>query len=266
MARQTLLPMRWIVVNDGSTDGTAAVLDAFAADHDWMTVVHRSDRGHRANGSGVMEAFHSGLEALEGVSWDYLVKLDADLSFRSDYFERCLDRFEAEPALGIGGGTVCVSVGGVERPEVTGDPPFHVRGATKIYREACWRRIAPLIRAPGWDTVDEVRANLFGWHSRTFAELCVTQHKPTGGADGLWRNALKNGKANYMTGYHPAFMFAKCIKRLRWQSRGLECIGLLAGYLSGYVRQVPMLADRQTVRYLRGQQLRRLLLRSSIYG
>jgi hypothetical protein len=150
--------------------------------------------------------------------------------------------------------------------EFAGDPPFHVRGATKIYRRACWEQISPLIKAPGWDTLDEVRANYFGWTTRTFTELPAVQHKATGSADGSWRNAFKNGRANYITGYHPAFMLAKCTKRMLRRPFVVEAAGLFAGFMSGYLKRLPRLADAETIRYLRNQQVRRLLMRTSIYG
>jgi glycosyltransferase involved in cell wall biosynthesis len=266
MEDQTVRPLCGVIVDDGSTDGTGALLDTFAGEHDWVEVEHRPDRGRRAAGGGVMEAFHAGLAKLKGVPWDYLVKLDGDLSFEPDYFERCLAQFEADPALGIGGGTVCAFVNAHLEIESAGDPPFHVRGATKIYRRVCFEAIGPLIQAPGWDTLDEVQANRLGWKTRTFADLALLQHKPTGSADGCWKNAFKNGRANYFTGYHPAFVLAKCAKRIGREPFGVESAGLFAGYFSGYLKRLPHLADADTVRYLRGQQMRRLLQQDSIYG
>lgn len=266
MAAQTLLPAQWIVVDDGSTDGTSALLDACAADHPWMTVVHRGDRGHRASGGGVVDAFYAGYARLRDVDWAYLVKLDADLSFEPDYFERCLRFFELDPTLGVGGGTVCRIENGKVVIDSAGDPPFHVRGATKIYRRDCWEQIGPLARAPGWDTIDEVKANFHGWTSRTFDTPRVIQHKPTGSADGPWRNAFKNGLANYMAGYHPLFMLAKCVRRSMRRPVLLESTALLAGYCSGYVKRLPRGVNRDAIHYLREQQMRRLLQRPSIYG
>jgi hypothetical protein len=147
-----------------------------------------------------------------------------------------------------------------------GDPPFHVRGATKIYRRECWEQIAPLQQAPGWDTIDEVKANRHGWRTRTLRELHLVQHKPTGSADGRWRNWFKNGRANYITGYHPLFMLAKSAKRV-FSSKPflLESTALMAGFCSGYLRRVPQMNDRESIRYLRAEQSKRLLLRPSIY-
>lgn len=266
MASQTLRPARWVIVDDGSTDGTSELLDARCALLPWVTVLHRHDRGFRAAGGGVMQAFHAGLAVLDDTPWDYLVKLDGDLSFAPDYFEACLAAFQADATLGIGGGTVHQLESGSLRVDSTGDPPFHVRGATKIYRRACWERIAPLIEAPGWDTFDEVRANFLGWSTRTFADLAVVQLKPTGAAAGRWRDAFKNGRANYVSGYHPAFMLAKCVRRAFRPPLLLHAAALLSGYCSGYLKHVPIAPDAQAIRWLRRQQLRRLMLRPSIYG
>ena len=266
MVQQTLRPLRWVVVDDGSTDGTGELLDECTARFPWIEVVHRANRGHRAAGGGVMDAFYAGFARVEHEPWDFLVKLDGDLSFDPDYFQRCLDRFATEPTLGIAGGTVCALRGGCLHIDSVGDPPFHVRGATKIYRRQCWEQIAPLVHAPGWDTIDEIRANLHGWTTRTFADIGMLQHKPTGGADGRWRDAYKNGLANYITGYHPLFMLAKVLRRATRRPYLVESAALTSGYVSGYLRQVPRQAGVDAIRYLRDQQLRRIRLQHSIYG
>jgi glycosyltransferase involved in cell wall biosynthesis len=263
---QTLQPSLWVIVDDGSTDGTGEILDTHGAQHPWIKVIHRPNRGRRASGGGVIEAFYDGYAAIGDAGWEFIVKLDGDLSFPPDYFEQCLARFAEELRIGIGGGMVCFDDHGRSREESVGDPPFHVRGATKIYRRACWDQIGPLIRAPGWDTIDEVKANMHGWSTRTFRDLKVLQHKATGTADGRWGNWFKNGRANYVTGYHPLFMLGKCVRRALRKPPFLEAIALWAGFWSGYLKQVPRIDDPDAVRYLRRQQLQRLMLRPSIYG
>ena len=262
---QTLKPALWVIVNDGSTDNTGNILDRYSSKYTWIKVVHRPNRGYRAAGGGVVEAFYEGYSVVGDQSWDFIVKLDGDLSFNPKYFQECLTYFNSEPSLGIAGGTVCVLKNGRQVIDSLGDPPFHVRGATKIYRRACWEKISPLFKGPGWDTIDEIKANLHGWTTQTFADLKIIQHKATGGADGNWRNWFKNGRANYITGYHPLFMLAKCFKRAFQRPLLVESIALSAGFLSGYLKKIGRLEDSDTVRYLRKQQIRRLLMRSSIY-
>jgi poly-beta-1,6-N-acetyl-D-glucosamine synthase len=266
MRAQTVLPVQWIVVDDGSTDGTSELLADRARELPWMTLHRRADRGYRAAGSGVMDAFFSGFERVVSPDWNFIVKLDADLSFADTYFERCLQHFIDKPRLGIGGGTVFGLKNGVEVLDSTGDPPFHVRGAVKTYRRECWDEISPLPRTPGWDTIDEVKANYRGWATETFPELRVVQHKPTGGADGSLKNWFKNGRANYLTGYHPLFMIAKCARRALRRPLLVEGLSLLAGYSSAYLKRMPRQVERDVIKYLRREQLRRLFMRPSIYG
>ncbi len=266
MVAQTLRPSRWVIVDDGSSDQTPQIIDAAARQHSWIRVVHRRDRGARRAGGGVVEAFYDGYPLLEGIRWDFLVKLDGDLSFGPGYFADCLKAFAADQTLGIAGGTVCVVENGEPHVETAGDPPFHVRGATKIYRRECWEAISPLIQAPGWDTIDEVKANMHGWSTRTLPEYQVIQHKGTGSADGAWRNWFKNGRGCYISGYDPLFMFAKCVKRVFSNPPLIPALALGAGFCSGYLRRVPQLPEAPVIRYLRAQQRRRLLGQQSIYG
>jgi glycosyltransferase involved in cell wall biosynthesis len=265
MAAQTRLPAQWILVDDGSTDRTGAMMDEFASGHAWCRALHRRDRGRREAGGGVMEAFYDGYALLTVPDWGVLVKLDGDLSFEPDFFERCLAEFAADPALGLGGGLVCAEVGGRLEAEVRDLPPFHVRGATKMYRRECWEAIHPLIRAPGWDTLDELSANRHGWRTRTFPDLKLLQHRGTGVAAGAWRNSVKNGQANYACGYDPVFMFVKCLRRLPRKPWLVDSVGLAWGFLRGYAKRLPRTGDRDLIRYVRGQQWRHLLGRSNLW-
>jgi poly-beta-1,6-N-acetyl-D-glucosamine synthase len=266
LVAQTIRPLEWLIVNDGSNDHTGSVANSAAAQHSWIRVVHRSDRGFRQPGTGVIEAFYDGLAAIQTSNWEYLVKLDGDLAFAPNYFERCFERFRQHARLGIAGGLVCRQHGDTFVADSAGDPKFHVRGATKIYRRMCWEQIGGLIKAPGWDTVDELKANMLGWKTGTFRELKVHQLKDTGSADGHWRNSVKNGVANYITGYHPLFMLLKCAKRIMARPYGIGAGGLAWGFASGYLRRLSRIEDTELIRYVRNQQVRRLTLRSSIWS
>jgi poly-beta-1,6-N-acetyl-D-glucosamine synthase len=263
MIAQTIRPVQWIVVNDGSSDATGSILDRYAHTHPWITALHRPDRGFRQAGTGVIHTFYFGYDHLHTTGWDYLVKLDADLSFEPKYFERCFAEFEKDSRLGIAGGGIYHLENGTLKLEP--HPLFHVRGATKIYRRECWEQLAGLIRAPGWDTVDELKANMLGWRTRTFAEFPLVHHRITGAADGTWRDALKNGRANYVTGYHPLFLLLKVLKRLPQRPYVLGSLGLLWGYLTAAYKRVPQVDDAALIAYTRRQQLRRLLFLDSIW-
>lgn len=261
---QTIRPRSWVIVDDGSSDETGRIIDEAAARYAWIEAIHRPDRGCRRAGSGVMEAFYDGYNLVHQESFEFLVKLDGDLSFDAAYFERCFSALQAEPRLGIGGGLVCTSADGKIEAEFD-DPPFHVRGPTKIYRRDCWRQIDGLIRSPGWDTFDQVKANMLGWKTRTFPDIKLIHHRPTGGAYGAWSNYTKNGLANYVVGYHPLFMFLKCVRRFFRRPYGLAAIALMAGFLRGYMRRIPQAEDRAVIHYLRKQQMNCLFGQKSLW-
>lgn len=260
MAAQTIRPAEWIIVNDGSTDGTGAVIDGAAVRYPWIRGVHRTNRGFRKSGGGVVEAFNDGLRSLTTQDWDFIVKLDGDLAFEPDYFERCFEMFEREPQLGVGGGVICYVENGVKSFEE--NPAFHVRGATKIYRRKCWEGIGGFWPAPGWDTIDEVKANMLGWTTKSFPALHLVHHRVTGSADGPWGGFVKNGRANYISGYHPLFMLAKCVSRL---GDARAAVALMYGFVTGYLKRLPQVNDPQLIGYLRRQQLNRLWGRETIW-
>jgi poly-beta-1,6-N-acetyl-D-glucosamine synthase len=265
MVNQTAPPAQWIIVDDGSTDQTPSIADAAAARFCWIKTVHRPDRGFRQAGAGVIDAFYDGYAVIDHPDWRFVVKFDGDLTFAPDYFEQCLASFAANPTLGIAGGTICNLVNDNLEVESKIDPAFHVRGATKIYRRECWNQIAGLIRAPGWDTLDEVKANMLGWTTRTFPALRLIHHRPAGRAYGTWQNWLKNGRANYVVGYHPLFMLIKCIRRLFDKPYLVGGCGLWTGFVGGYVKRVSRSADPDVIRYFRRQQMNRLLGRKSLW-
>jgi glycosyltransferase involved in cell wall biosynthesis len=260
---QTMLPYEWVIVDDGSTDDTGKIIDGYASKIPWIKAVHRDNRGFRKAGGGVIEAFYDGFGALSTRDWQFIIKLDGDLSFQADYFENCFQEFTKDPKLGIGGGEIYHRVDGAL--EIEKNPRFHVRGATKIYRRECWEAIEGLFAVPGWDAIDEVKANMLGWNTRSFESLKVIHQRYTGAADGSWRDAVKNGLADYIAGYHPLWMFTKCLNRLGRKPYLVGSFGHLYGFLSGYTQKVPQVDDPALIRYLRRQQLRRLLLRSSIW-
>jgi biofilm PGA synthesis N-glycosyltransferase PgaC len=260
---QTTRPTEWIIVNDGSTDSTGKILDAVAAQYPWIQVVHRQNRGYRKAGGGVVEAFYAGYSVLRSTDWDFVVKLDGDLTFEPDYFEKCLGHFETEPELGIGGGEIYHDIDGELRIEA--NPKFHVRGATKIYRRSCWEQIGGLWVAPGWDTIDEVKANMFGWKTHSFPELKLLHHRFTGTAEGLLRDRIKHGLACYISGYHPLFMSIKCFSRVAQKPYVIGAGAILYGFVKGYATHANRVSDTQMIGYLRNQQLRRLFGMSTIW-
>ena len=257
------LPLQWVLVDDGSRDETGRIMDRYAEQYSWITACHREDRGFRKAGGGVVDAFYDGYSYVTHTDWDFLIKLDADLSLRPNYFEECFTEFIKSPRLGIGGGSIYHDVDG--KWILEGNPMFHVRGATKIYRRECWMEIGGLMRAAGWDTVDELKANMLGWTTRSFPHIRLLHQRFTGSAEGAWKNAIKDGRANYIAGYHPLFMILKCASRSVKPPYLTSSLGLAIGFLGGYFRRMPQVQDEGLISYVRRQQLRRLLLLESMW-
>jgi hypothetical protein len=185
-----------------------------------------------------------------------MAKLDGDLSFSPDYFQKCFEHFREKPDLGIGGGEIYHDLEG--RLKLESNPRFHVRGATKIYRRDCWEAIGGLWRAPGWDTIDEVKANMLGWKTYSFEELRLIHHRFTGSADGLMRDCVKHGMVCYICGYHPLFFLASCVYRLIRKPYIVGSCAIVFGFLKGYFSRTRQVNDTRLIQYLRTQQLRRL--------
>jgi biofilm PGA synthesis N-glycosyltransferase PgaC len=260
---QTILPVEWVIVNDGSTDGTGDIIDDYAGRVPWIHAVHRSNRGFRKSGGGVVEAFNDGYNALRCPDWDFIVKLDGDLTFAPDYFGRCFEHFRNEPRLGIGGGDIYHDICGDLKREV--NPRFHVRGATKIYKRDCWKAIVKLWQGPGWDTIDEVKANMLGWNTQSFPELRLLHHRITGSADGWWRDGVKHGLVCYISGYHPIFVAASCLYRLTRRPYILRSFSICFGFFKGYLTRVQRVNDTRLITYIRSQQLNRIYGRETIW-
>ncbi len=273
---QTIRPLQYILVDDGSTDETGSIIERWAAEYPWIVAVHRPDtvvaksrekqqknRGIRARAAKEILAFYEGFHHYVAANWQFLVKLDGDVGLEPDYFERCFQEFERDARLGIGGGEICHLQGGL--PVVERNPVFHVRGATKIYRDACWKDIGGVSSGIAWDSLDELKASMLGWKTRTFSGLQVVHYRHTGAANGSWQNAVKKGEWNYFSGYHPLFMACKILRNMVKKPWVAGAAGLCYGYLRAFFLRSPQVEDKKLIRYIRGQQLRRLCLLPTIW-
>ena len=263
MERQTILPNEWIIVDDGSRDRTGEIIAEAASRNPWIRGVKRQDRGYRKWGAGIIEAFYSGYDVLTCRNWDFMCKLDGDLSFAPDYFERCFRKFTEEPRLGIGGGMLFHVADGTKHLET--HPLFHVRGGAKIYKRECWDAMGGLWVGPGSDTLDDVKANMLGWSSASFPDVLMHHHRWTGASFGKWDGLAKNGKTDYVSGYHPLFLAVKCVKRLFDRPYVLGSLALAYGYLSARWKKMPQVDDPKLIAYLQSQQLAKLLGKPTIW-
>jgi len=256
MLRQTVRPLRWVIVNDGSTDRTRAVVEPYLAAHPWIELVERADRGHRALGGGVVEAFHDGFARVAGLSWDYVVKFDADQSFDVRYFEGLLERFEADPKLGIASGKTFLVENGRKSIEWCHDD--HVRGSSKMYRRACFEAIGGLEARRGWDMIDETRAQMLGWTTRSFIEHELIHDRPMDARQSnVLRSRFEMGSLYWFLGYHWLYHAVRCARSaVQDFPIVLGGVALFAGYLWAALTRRPRY-DADYVAFVQKSQLAR---------
>lgn len=259
MLAQRAKPDRWILVNDGSTDGTAEIVERTLAQQPWMELVDRADRGHRALGGGVVRAFEAGLERLSGSDWDFVVKLDADLEFGPDYFENMLRHFEANPRLGMASGKTFLVSKGRKRIEWCHDE--HVRGPAKMYSRACFEAIGGLEAMRGWDMIDETRAQMKGFETRSFIDDEIIHLRPIDARQAnLLASRFAMGQLYRFLGYHWLYLGVRSL-RSAVQDYPLVLGGalLLAGYAWAAVSRVERY-DPEYVAFVQRKQVERFRL------
>jgi len=257
VANQTVLPVEWILVDDGSSDRTPEIIDEFARTHPWIRLKLRADRGKRAIGAGVIEAFNFGLKHLSVSDYEFLVKLDGDLSFGPTYFEDLFRKFSDNRDLGIASGKTYIERRGNLVVERMADQ--HVRGASKVYRRACFEQIDGLKPIIGWDMVDELYAQYKGWETRSFAELVLVHHRPMGTSTGsALRGKLRWGRGRYVTGSHPVFILASGTYRMTEHPYVLGGLALMYGYFTAWLNRHPRITESEIREFQKRRELKRL--------
>jgi glycosyltransferase involved in cell wall biosynthesis len=254
LAAQTVQPQAWIVVDNGSTDDTCEFVAELARIHSWVHLRQSAGAAHAVPGAPIVRAFHVGIEALV-VEPEVVVKLDADVSLPPDYFEHLLAAFGAEPSLGIAGGVCLEHEGGVwKETHVTGN---HVRGAVRAYRWACLSQLLPLEERMGWDTLDELSANVRGWTTRIVPGLRFYHHRSVGERDGSpHRRWLRQGEGAYYMGYRLSYLVFRTLHRALREPRALA---MLWAYLRAMATRQPRYIDLEVREHLRRQQRLRAL-------
>jgi glycosyltransferase involved in cell wall biosynthesis len=258
---QSLRPSLWIIVDDGSTDETPAILAEYASRHDWIRVVPKPDRGHRAVGPGVIEAFYAGLETVRLSDFPYLCKLDLDLDLPPRYFERLIERMEADPRIGTCSGKPYVRRGGRLVSERRGDEMSV--GMTKFYRRACFEEIGGFVREVMWDAIDCHKARQLGWSAVSWdePELRFEHLRPMGSSHvSIYEGRRRHGRGQWFMGSDPLYYLATCVFRIAEPPYLLGGIAMIQGYLGAWLRGDRQLDDASLRAFIRAYQRRALIV------
>lgn len=257
LAAQTRRPTSWVIVDNGSADGTAVVAQRLEREHPWVHLVTGDGAERVSRGGPIVRAFETGLAAIGSLP-GVVVKLDADVSIAPSYFERLLAAFAAEPALGIASGSAYELEGGAWRQRaISGD---NVWGASRAYRTDCLRDVLPLDESMGWDGIDAVKAAMHGWTTRTLPDLPFQHHRREGDRDGARRRGWSaRGRASHYMGYRFAYLVLRALYHAR---REPAAFALVYGYASAALRRERRCPDGDVRAFLRERQrLVTLLLR-----
>jgi poly-beta-1,6-N-acetyl-D-glucosamine synthase len=258
---QSIRPAKWIIVDDGSTDQTPAILREYSSRHHWIEVVTRKDRGKRSVGPGVIEAFYSGYALINPDDYDYLCKLDLDLRLPPRYFEILMERMTANPRIATCSGKAYLESDGRVIEEWHADDTSI--GASKFYRVSCFKAIGGFVRAVMWDGIDCHRCRMNGWTACSWndPELRFVHLRPEGTSQkGVYAGRVRHGYGQYYMGTGLLYMTASAVYRMKQKPYIFGSLAIMWGYLKSAVRRVPRYEDRAFRQFLRRYQWRALLI------
>lgn len=255
IAAQSRPPDRWVVVDDGSTDGTLETARRLERELDFVTVL----RAPQAIRPGVdnlalareARAFNFGLERVGWRAYDFVGKLDGDVEIPGDWFAVLIERFAADERLGLAGGRLA-------EPDRAGwsvipIPSHHVHGAVKLFRRSCLEAVGGVPERLAWDTIDETYARMHGFDTRSFADLVARHHRPWGSADGRLRGRARHGECAWILHYGFAWVLLRSLKVARVSPAGASGLAFLYGYLRAAAKRLPRVEDAEFRRFVRSE-------------
>lgn len=259
---QTILPKKWVVVDDGSTDGTEKIIRKFEVQHDFI-MCHRiqmpstgSRYARRA------QAFLAGYEQIKTLAFNFIGGLDADISLEPTYYKCIFEEFDKNPQLGIASGVYVDKIGNrLQRVPIDMN---HTPGAIQMFRRECYEAIGGYIpqKYGGDDSCAEIIARMNGWQTRSFPHYKVVHHRPVGTGDGksVLRARFGQGLTEYGVATHPMFMLAKSFRRAFLEKPYFTAsLARLAGFVYGYWLREERKIPPEAIRFVRREQIRRLV-------
>ena len=258
LLNQTLVPDRIYVVDDGSSDNTAVIVDAISKQNPLVVLMRREDRGRRAMGSGVVETFNTAYERCKTEDFGYISKLDADLVFPPDYFETLFRFMDQDLIIGAASGVIYDQIG--QKLMRLRTPGNHVPGMLKTIRKSVFQEMGGFLPVLGWDIIDLVKIRSLGYKTANLEELKVVHLRQHASAEGVLRGKAQWGRGAYIIGSHPLFVFARGLYRMLERPYVTGGVAFWWGYLRAGANRVSRISDAELIKALRKEQLLRMVL------
>src|SRR5437762_3405560 len=259
MAAQTLLPERWIIVDDGSTDRTAEIVEGYASRNPWIELLRRPQRVDRSF-AGKVYAFKAGFERAASLRFEVLGNLDADLSFEPDYLEFLMRKFSEDPKLGVAG-TPFTENGGYYSARDSFEGENHVAGGCQLFRRRCFEEVGGYVpnAAGGIDWVAVTTARMKGWRTRSFREKRFHHYRSLGTAErSVLSSLFSYGEKDYYLGGSPLWQLFRVMYRMAKRPVFTGGLALLSGYCWAALRRIKRPVSRELIRFHRQEQMKKL--------
>jgi biofilm PGA synthesis N-glycosyltransferase PgaC len=263
MAAQESPPDRWIVLDDDSTDDTLSLLQELSPEVPFMRVLSGRRAAQNSVGTDRLaqaldaQAFNQARATVDWREYTHIMKLDGDIELPPSYLRVLLERFDANPELGIAGGVLDEPTpdGGARRVKIA---PYHVHGAVKCYTRDCFAAIGGVQERLAWDTIDETYARMHGYATASFSELVSVHHRPCATADGVLRGRARHGECAYISHYPPVWVTLRAFKVASSRPRGVSGGAFLFGYARAAVRGTERVPDTAYRSFTRRELRRRM--------
>lgn len=257
--KQTVLPVKWVIVNDGSTDATSSIVRPYLADHRWIELVDLPVRRER-NFAAKVYAFNAGQERVKDLEYEIIGNLDADVSLDEDHFEFLLGEFAKNPCLGVAG-TIFEEHGGYSSGNDSFEGRNHVSGQCQIFRRSCFEEIGGYRanKAGGIDWMAVTTARMMGWTTRSFREKSFFHHRTMGTAErGRLASSFSYGEKDYYLGGHPVWEIFRITYRMTKRPYLLDGVALGSGYLWALLSRTERPVSNELMRFHRQEQMQKL--------
>jgi biofilm PGA synthesis N-glycosyltransferase PgaC len=258
MVEQTVLPEHWIIVDDGSTDRTAEIVEPYIKRHAWIELVRRPKHQERSF-AGKANAFNAGYDAIKSLTFDVIGNLDVDVSFDADYMEFLLQKFSENPKLGVAGTAMRETQYDALKDSFYNEND--VFGACQLFRSACFKDVGGYtpIKWGGLDWIAVRTARLKGWQTKSFTDKIFFHHRPMGATESnVWKARFDYGRKDYYLGNHPVWQFLRIGFQMLKKPYVLGAVMLLFGYIYSFFGRMQRPLATELVRFHRQEQMERL--------